>query len=69
MLAAYRVGDSPPNVVTPLMPYFALIVILAQRYQKDAGFGAVVAMMLPYCVAVSASDPAVSGLGSARAFV
>ena len=53
MLAAYRVGDSPPNVVTPLMPYFALIVVLAQRYQKDTGFGAVVAMMLPYCVAVS----------------
>jgi len=53
VLAAYRVGDSPPNVVTPLMPYFALIVVLAQRYQKDAGFGAVVAMMLPYCVAVS----------------
>ena len=53
MLAAYRVGDSPPNVVTPRMPYFALIVVLAQRYQKDADFGAVVVMMLPYCVAVS----------------
>ena len=51
--AAYRVGDSPPNVVTPLMPYFALIVTFAQRYQKDAGVGTVVAMMLPYGVAVS----------------
>jgi aminobenzoyl-glutamate transport protein len=53
VLAAYRVADSPPNVITPLMPYFALIVVFAQRYQKDAGVGTVVAMMLPYAVAVS----------------
>jgi aminobenzoyl-glutamate transport protein len=53
VLAAYRVGDSPPNGVSPLMPYFALIVVFAQRYQKDAGVGTVVAMMLPYCVAIS----------------
>jgi aminobenzoyl-glutamate transport protein len=53
VLAAYRVAASPPNVVTPLMPYFALIVVFAQRYQKGAGVGTVVAMMLPYAVAVS----------------
>lgn len=53
VLAAYRVGDSPPNVITPLMPYFALIVTLARRYDKDAGVGTVIAMMLPYGVAVS----------------
>ena len=53
VLAAYRVGNSPPNGVSPLMPYFALIVVFAQRYQKDAGVGTVVAMMLPYCVAIS----------------
>ncbi len=47
-LAAYRVGDSPGNVLTPLMAYFGLIVIFAQKYQKDAGVGTVVAMMLPY---------------------
>jgi aminobenzoyl-glutamate transport protein len=46
VLAADRVGDSPPNVVTPLMPYFALIVVFAQRYDKAAGVGTVVAMML-----------------------
>jgi aminobenzoyl-glutamate transport protein len=34
VLAAYRVADSPPNVVTPLMPYFALVVTFAQRYDK-----------------------------------
>ena len=34
VLAAYRVGDSPANVVTPLMAYFPLIVIFAQRYRQ-----------------------------------
>jgi aminobenzoyl-glutamate transport protein len=53
VLAAYRVGDSPPNVVTPLMPYFALIVTFAQRYDKNAGVGTIIAMMLPYGVAIS----------------
>ena len=37
VLAAFPVGDSPPNVITPLMPYFALIVVFAQRYDKAAG--------------------------------
>ena len=48
VLAAYRVGDSPANVITPLMAYFGMIVIFAQKYQKEAGVGTVVAMMLPY---------------------
>ena len=48
VLAAYRVGDSPANVVTPLMAYFGMIVIFAQKYDKQAGVGTVVAMMLPY---------------------
>jgi len=50
VLAAYRVGDSPINLLTPLMPYFGMIVIFVQRYQKDAGVGTVVAMMLPYVI-------------------
>ena len=53
VLAAYRVADSPPNVVTPLMPYFALVVTFAQRYDKNAGVGTIIAMMLPYGVVVS----------------
>jgi len=48
VLAAYRVGDSPMNAITPLNAYFALIVTFAQKYQKDAGVGTVVALMLPY---------------------
>jgi len=50
VLAAYRVGDSPSNVINPLMPYFALIVTFVQRYDKAAGVGTVIALMLPYAV-------------------
>ncbi|XOV86576.1 MAG: AbgT family transporter [Pseudomonadota bacterium] len=46
--AAYRVGDSSTNIITPLMPYFPLIVVFCQRYVKSTGIGTVVAMMLPY---------------------
>ncbi|MEN0072867.1 MAG: AbgT family transporter [Paracraurococcus sp.] len=48
VLAAYRVGDSPMNAITPLNAYFALIVTFAQRYQASAGVGTVVALMLPH---------------------
>lgn len=51
VLAAYRVSDSPPNVINPLLPHFALVVGFAQRWQKSAGVGTVVAMMLPYATA------------------
>jgi aminobenzoyl-glutamate transport protein len=50
VLAAYRVGDSPPNVLTPLMVYFPFIVTIARRYQKDAGIGSIIALMIPYAV-------------------
>ena len=53
VLAAYRVGDSPFNVVTPLMAYFPLIVVFTKRYKKDAGIGTVVSLMLPYVVILS----------------
>lgn len=53
LLAAYRVGDSPMNVVTPLMVYLPFVVTVAQRYQKNAGLGTVVALMLPYTLAVT----------------
>lgn len=50
VLAAYRVSDSPPNVVNPLLPHFALVVGFAQQWQKDTGVGTIVAMMLPYAL-------------------
>jgi aminobenzoyl-glutamate transport protein len=53
VLAAYRVGDSPLNVLTPLMAYFPLIVVFVKRYQREAGIGTVVSLMLPYVVILS----------------
>jgi aminobenzoyl-glutamate transport protein len=46
--AAYRVGDSSTNIITPLMPYFPLVVVYCQRYVKKTGIGTLTAMMLPY---------------------
>jgi len=48
--AAYRVGDSSTNIITPLMPYFPLVVIYCQRYVKGTGIGTLAAMMLPYSI-------------------
>lgn len=53
VLAAYRVGDSPINIVTPIMAYFPLIVVFASRYDKRSGIGTVIALMLPYYVALT----------------
>lgn len=53
VLAAYRVGDGPMNAVSPLNAYFALIVTFAAKYQKNAGVGTLVALMLPYVVVVT----------------
>lgn len=46
--AAYRVGDSTTNIITPLLPYFALVVMFCQRYVKSTGIGTLVSLMLPY---------------------
>ena len=50
LLAAYRVGDSPVNIITPLMVYLPFMVTVAQRYKKDAGIGTIIALMLPYTI-------------------
>jgi aminobenzoyl-glutamate transport protein len=46
--AAYRVGDSVSNVITPLNPYVVIILVFMQRYVSRAGIGTLVALMLPY---------------------
>jgi aminobenzoyl-glutamate transport protein len=53
VLAAYRVGDSPMNSITPLNAYFAMIVTFAIKYQKESGVGTVIALMLPYVIRIS----------------
>lgn len=48
--AAYRVGDSVSNIITPLLPYFSLIVVFCQRYVKSTGIGTLVSIMVPYSI-------------------
>ncbi len=48
--SAYRIGDSTTNIITPLMPYFPLVVVFAQRYVKNTGIGTLVSLMLPYSI-------------------
>jgi aminobenzoyl-glutamate transport protein len=52
VLAAYRVGDSPLNVITPLMVYLPFVVLVAQKYVKSAGLGTIIALMIPYTIFV-----------------
>jgi aminobenzoyl-glutamate transport protein len=48
--AAYRIGDSSTNIITPMMSYFGLILAWATRYDKNLGVGTLIAMMLPYTI-------------------
>ena len=47
---AFRIGDSSTNIITPLMPYFGVVLAFAQRYQANAGVGTLLSLMLPYSV-------------------
>jgi len=48
--AAYRIGASCTNIITPLLPYFALILVFAQKYDKKASLGTIISLMLPYSI-------------------
>lgn len=48
--AAYRIGDSFTNILTPLLPYYPLVIIFAQKYERDIGLGTLISAMLPYSV-------------------
>jgi aminobenzoyl-glutamate transport protein len=52
--AAYRVGDSFTNIVTPLMPYMPLVIAFAQKYQSRIGLGTLLTLMIPYSIAFAA---------------
>ena len=49
--AAYRVGDSVTNGITPFNPYLVIILTFVQRYSPGAGLGTLLAMMLPFSAA------------------
>lgn len=48
--AAFRIGDSLTNLITPMMSYFALIVTFAEKYDRRYGIGTIISTMLPYTV-------------------
>lgn len=48
---AYRVADSSTNIISPLMNYFAMILVFMQRYDKKSGIGTLISVMLPYSIA------------------
>ncbi|SES93966.1 AbgT family transporter [Anaerobranca gottschalkii] len=48
---AYRIGDSVTNIISPLMPYFAIIIAFAEKYDKNVGIGTLISTMLPYSIA------------------
>ena len=48
---AYRIGDSSTNIITPMMTYYAVIIMFAQRYDKKAGIGTITSTMIPYSLA------------------
>ena len=47
---AYRIGDSCTNIITPMMSYYAMIIVFAKKYDRDAGIGTLVSTMLPYSI-------------------
>lgn len=53
--AAYRVGDSITNIISPLLPYVPIIIIFARRYDRQAGLGTLMASMVPYSIAFGLS--------------
>ncbi|TVR03654.1 MAG: AbgT family transporter [Deltaproteobacteria bacterium] len=50
--AAYRIGDSVTNIITPLMPYLPIIIVFAKKYDREAGIGTILTAMVPYSIAL-----------------
>lgn len=50
----YRIGDSTTNIITPLLPYFAMVIVFANKYdiegEEPSGLGTIISMMLPYSI-------------------
>ena len=60
--AAYRMGDSIFNIVTPVASNFVLVLVLAQRWRQDFGVGSLIAMMLPFSIAIGLTGLCLIGL-------
>ena len=60
--AAYRMGDSIFNIVTPVASNFVLVLVLAQRWRHDFGVGSLIALMLPFSIAIGLTGLCIVGL-------
>jgi aminobenzoyl-glutamate transport protein len=60
--AAYRVGDSVTNGITPFNPYLIIVLAFVRRFQPQAGLGTLVALMLPYTLVFAPVWAALLGL-------
>lgn len=47
---AYRIGDAVSNPICPTFAYFGMLLALAQKYDKKAGFGTLMSNMMPYVI-------------------
>lgn len=48
--AAFRVGDSATQIITPLNPYIIVILTLLRRYEPKAGLGTLMSRLVVYVV-------------------
>jgi aminobenzoyl-glutamate transport protein len=48
--AAFRVGDSATQVITPMNPYMIVLLGMLRKYEPGAGLGSLMARMLPFVV-------------------
>ncbi|MDX9748891.1 MAG: AbgT family transporter [Paludibacter sp.] len=46
--AVFRIGDSVTNIISPMMSFFALIIVYYQKYEEKSGLGTLISTMLPY---------------------
>jgi aminobenzoyl-glutamate transport protein len=49
--AAYRVGDTVTNLISPLNPYFVLLLIYCQRWNPNMRLGTLLSATLPFAIA------------------
>ena len=66
--AAFRVGDSATNIITPLMPYFPLILIFVKRWDRNFGIGSLTAVMIPYSILMLVSGLILTMIWAAFSF-
>lgn len=44
----FRIGDSVTNIISPMMSFFALIIVYFEKYDSKSGIGTIISTMLPY---------------------